>query len=133
MAAPSNSPYRNRSIIRRSQSAQVADVAFIQGEAYSMTSSMPGRRRAAAPPAGDVNQKSPTSRATSRLDVVEDVADHPGLREVDLELATGSFEHSGLRLAAVAFDREFGDCSVRMMRTPLHARQRDAERREQFA
>src|SRR5690606_32050865 len=62
--------------------------------------------------------------ALARLDVVEDVADHPRALQVDRVLARRALQQAGTRLAAFAVERVAGHLTARMMGTAIQPGER---------
>src|SRR4051812_16981700 len=80
-----------------------------------------------------VDQDRPASGAAAGLDVVEDVADHPGLRKVHAPRPGRPLDHPGPRLATTAVNGIALDGPLRVMRAIREAGQGHPEPRQEFA
>src|SRR5688572_11830062 len=73
-----------------------------------------------------VQQNCPAPGPTTGLDVMQDVAHHPGLTHVDAQLATRLHEQARLRFPTETIDRIGLDNAVGSVRAIIKAPQRDA-------
>ena len=57
----------------------------------------------------EIDQNTATARPVSGLNIIENIADQPGTRKIDIQIGGGGKQHAGRWLAAGAANRQFRD------------------------